>query len=77
MTALIATALPYVQIVLSILLVALILVQRSGSGAGGPFGGDNFSAGFHTRRGVERPIFQVSIAVAVLFALTGLLALII
>jgi len=40
----------YVQIVLSALLVAAILLQRTGASLGGAFGADNFSSGFHTRR---------------------------
>ncbi len=66
------TALPYVQIVLSILLVAAILLQRTGASLGGAFGSDNFSSGFHTRRGAERTLFYATIALGVLFAATAL-----
>ncbi len=45
----IITALPYVQIALSILLAAGVLLQQRGSSLGGAFGGDNFSATFHKR----------------------------
>ncbi len=62
-------ALPYVQITLSILLVAAILLQQRGSSLGGAFGGDNFSSAFHKRRGAELFLFQFSIGVAVLFVL--------
>ena len=73
----VATILPYVQIVLSVLLVGGILLQQTGSGLGGAFGGDNFSAGFHTRRGAEKILFNATVALAILFAITAFLALII
>lgn len=66
-------ALPYAQIALSILLVAAILLQQRGSSLGGAFGGDNFSASFHKRRGSERFLFRFSIVVAILFVLSTLL----
>ncbi len=64
-------ALPYVQIVLSVLLVGAILLQQRGSSLGGAFGGDNFSSAFHKRRGAELFLFQFSIVTAVLFALAS------
>lgn len=69
--------LPYIQIVISILLVASILLQQRGSSLGGAFGGDNFSAAFHTRRGLEKTLFQASIWLAVAFVASAFLALII
>jgi len=66
-------ALPYVQIILSILLVASILLQQRGSSLGGAFGGDNFSSAFHKRRGAELFLFQFSIGLAVLFVLATFL----
>lgn len=68
-------ALPYIQIILSILLVAAILLQQRGSSLGGAFGGDNFSSAFHKRRGAELFLFKFSIGIAVLFVLTALLNL--
>ncbi len=66
-------ALPYVQITLSILLVAAILLQQRGSSLGGAFGGDNFSSAFHKRRGAELFLFQFSTGTAVLFVLATFL----
>jgi len=71
-----AGILPYIQIVLSILLVAAILLQQTGSSLGGAFGGDNFSAGFHTRRGTEKFLFQATIVLGALFVASSFLALI-
>lgn len=67
--------LPYVQIVLSILLIVAILLQRTGASLGGAFGADNFSSGFHTRRGFEKTLFVASIVLAVLFAVSALINL--
>jgi protein translocase SecG subunit len=66
-------ALPYVQIILSILLIAAILLQQRGSSLGGAFGGDNFSSAFHKRRGAEQFLFQLSIGLAILFVLATFL----
>lgn len=68
---------PYVQIVLSIILVITILMQKSDAGVGGSFGGnDNFNAGFHTRRGFEQKLFYFTIITATLFIILSILALI-
>ena len=69
--------LPYVQIVLSVLLMITILLQRTGASLGGAFGADNFSSGFHTRRGLEKTLFQVTIVLGILFALSALVNLLI
>ena len=69
--------LPYAQIGLSILLIVTILLQRTGASLGGAFGADNFSSGFHTRRGLERTLFHTTIALGILFALSALINLII
>lgn len=74
---LLQTVLPYIQIGLSGLLIATILLQRTGASMGGAFGADNFSSGFHTRRGLERTLFHVTIALGILFALSALISLII
>ena len=55
------------QIIVSILLIALIIPQGQGGGLGTAFGG---STSYHTRRGLEKSIFGLTIIVAVIF--TGL-----
>ncbi len=68
--------LPYVQIILSVLLIAAVLLQRTGAQIGGAFGGgDNFSSAFHTRRGAEKGLFIGTIIIAVLFAASALVNL--
>jgi len=68
--------LPSIQVLLSVLLIASILLQQTGASLGGAFGGDNFSAGYHTRRGSERVLFYASILFGVLLALSSLSALV-
>lgn len=74
--ALLHGLLPFVQIILAILLMAAILLQRTGASLGGAFGADNFSSGFHTRRGSEKTLFTATIVLGILFALSALLALV-
>lgn len=62
--------LPYIQITLSVLLVAGILLQQRGSSLGGAFGGDNFSSAFNKRRGAELFLFKFSVGIAILFVLS-------
>ena len=69
--------LPYIQIVLAVLLIVCILLQQTGASLGGAFGGDNFSAAYHTRRGMEKYLFYTTLIVGVLFALSAFVALII
>lgn len=71
----IAGVLPYLQIVLSVLLVVCILLQQTGASMGGAFGGDNFSAGYHTRRGIEKYLFYTTMVIALAFGATSFAAL--
>jgi preprotein translocase subunit SecG len=64
--------LPWVQIILSALLIITILLQQTGASLGGVFGGNDDGAGFHSRRGAEKTLFQITIVLAVLFALSAL-----
>ncbi len=69
------TVLPYIQIVLSLLLVGGILLQRSDAGLGGAFGGDGFSSTKFERRGFEKLSFQITIGIAVAFVALSVIAL--
>lgn len=70
------SVLPYIQIVLSVLLIIAILLQQSSSGLGGAFGeGNNFGSGHHTRRGFERVLFLSTIVLSILFAVSALASL--
>jgi preprotein translocase subunit SecG len=61
-----------IQIIVSIALIVVILVQAKGSGLGGIFGGD--SSIYKTRRGVEKTIFQATVALAVVFFAVSILS---
>lgn len=63
------------QIVLAVLLMASVLLQRTGASLGGAFGADNFSSGFHSRRGLEKTLFYATIVLGILFAISALAAL--
>jgi protein translocase SecG subunit len=75
--SLVIRILPYAQILLSGILVLSILLQQTGAGAGGAFGGSDGSGFHHTRRGFEKFLFILSIVCAILFALLAFLAIII
>lgn len=68
--------LPYIQILLAIMLIVCVLLQQTGAALGGAFGGDNFSAAYHTRRGSEKYLFYTSIVVSALLALSAFAAFI-
>jgi len=63
-----------VQIILSIALIVVILVQSKGAGGlGGLFGGGDSSGVYKTRRGVERTLFQVTIGLGIIFLIFSVL----
>ncbi len=64
-----STYLFIIQIIISVALIALILIQTKGSGGtGGIFGGDGGGGGvYKTRRGVERTLFQVTVGLSIVF----------
>jgi preprotein translocase subunit SecG len=53
------------QIVISIFLIVVILLQNKGAALGSVFGGN--SAVFLTKRGIEKKLFVLTIVLAVLF----------
>jgi preprotein translocase subunit SecG len=53
------------QILVCIGLMASVLLQSRGAGLGATFGGD--SSVYRSRRGVEKRLFQFTIALALLF----------
>jgi preprotein translocase subunit SecG len=71
----IANILPYIQIILSIILIVAILLQQSEAGTGGVFGGGDSSGLHHTRRGFEKFLFTVTIVISILFAISSFVAI--
>lgn len=63
--------LPYIQIGLSVILVALILIQHSDESLGSAFGASGSEGQYRTRRGAELYIFRTTIAVTILFILSA------
>ena len=65
-------ALPYAEIILSILLIVGIVLQQRGTTLGGAFGGDNFASTFYKRRGAEKFLFNATIVIAILLVLAAI-----
>ena len=55
------------EIVVSVALILVIVLQARGSGFGGALGGS--SSFFRTRRGAEKTLFQLTIVLVVIFIL--------
>lgn len=60
-------ALPYIQMALAIIVVALILVQERNSGTSGLLGGGGEGT-YQARRGLQQVIFVATISATVAFA---------
>lgn len=61
------------EIILSILLVILILMQQRGAGLGVAFGGGQGNV-YRSRRGIEKFLYFATIIVAVIFCAVALIA---
>ena len=62
-----------IQIVLSVALVVVILLQVKGGGLGGIFG--QADTVFRTKRGLERRLFQLTIILIVLFVIVAVVTI--
>jgi len=69
--------LPYIQVILSILLVAGVLLQRSEAGLGSAFGSDSMGGNRYLRRGFEKTLFNATILIAILFVISTLTSLLV
>lgn len=61
------------QVVLAIALVLIILIQVRGGGLGGIFG--QADTVYRTKRGLEKTLFQFTVALAIIFVLISIIAL--
>jgi preprotein translocase subunit SecG len=70
---------PYIQIIqiiISVSLIVIILVQAKGQGGlGGIFGGD--STVYRTRRGVEKTLFNATIGLSVAFFVISIISVLV
>ncbi|HUV76365.1 MAG TPA: preprotein translocase subunit SecG [Dehalococcoidales bacterium] len=66
------TYLNVAQIVLSVALILIILFQVRGGGLGGIFGQPDTV--YRTKRGMEKTLFQFTIALVVLFVIMSLVS---
>ncbi len=63
-----------IQIIVSIALIIIIMLQAKGGGMGSAFGG---SAGiYRTKRGIEKTMFNATIGLTVLFFFISILSVI-
>jgi preprotein translocase subunit SecG len=70
--------LPYLyiaQIIVSAFLVTLILLQTRGTGLAIGYSAD--TSIFRTRRGVERTLFQLTIATAIVYTILSILSVVV
>ena len=67
------TYLNVIQIVLSVALILVIMLQVRGGGLGGVFG--QADTVFRTRRGVEKTMFQLTIILIVLLVIISIVSL--
>ncbi|RLC92268.1 MAG: preprotein translocase subunit SecG [Chloroflexi bacterium] len=66
------TYLSIAQIMVAVVLIGVILLQVRGGGLGGIFGQPDST--YRARRGVEKTLFQFTIALAVVFIILAILS---
>lgn len=59
--------LPFIQIISSVLLIIVVLLQNREGGASGILGGDGVGGSFYTKRGFEKGLLYLTIALAFIF----------
>ncbi len=65
-------AINIIQIIVSITLIGILLMQMKGEGLGGIFGGD--SSVYHQRRGLEATLYNITVVLAGIFLLLSLVS---
>jgi preprotein translocase subunit SecG len=72
------TALQLIQVIISVFLVIVIILQAKGNGIGNLFGGGESGLGItKTRRGLEKTLFQITIILAALFLLNAIIQVVV
>ena len=67
------TYLNVAQIVLAVALMLVVLLQVKGGGLGGIFG--QADTVYRTKRGIEKTLFQLTIALVIIFIIVALISL--
>jgi preprotein translocase subunit SecG len=62
------------QLLVSIVLIAVILLQTRGGDIGSAFGLGGGGSSFRTRRGLEKTLFQLTIILSVVFLAISMLS---
>ena len=60
-----------IQLILAIIIISLILLQAKGTGLGTAFGGQSNT--YHSKRGVEKVIFTITLISVALFVIIALI----
>lgn len=66
------TYLNIAQVILSVALITLVLLQTQGSGLGSLFGSDPMGGQYKTRRGLEKTLFQSTIGLGIVWGIVSL-----
>jgi preprotein translocase subunit SecG len=66
-----------VQIIISVTLSGLVLLQAKGGGLGSLMGGSDGGGIAKTRRGLEKTVYNITVLLAVLFIANAILQLLI
>ncbi len=66
------TAINIIQIIVSITLIVILLMQMKGEGLSGIFGGEG--SVYHQRRGLEATLFNVTVVLSAVFLILSLVS---
>lgn len=70
-------ALQIIQVITSIALIVVIILQAQGQGLGGVFGGADSMGITKTRRGLEKTLFQITVGLSIAFLGNAIIQLLI
>ena len=70
-----SVAFQIIQIIVSVAIIALVLLQAKGAGLGGIFGGDG--GVYRTRRGVEKTLYHATIGLSIFFFFISLASVVV
>ena len=65
------------SIIISVLLIALILLQTKGGGLNSLLGGDAGGGIARTRRGLEKTLFQITVGLATAFLIICIMSVVV